>query len=108
MLPVNEAEGIILDLVRVLNAEKDSEIVSLDAARGRILAQTVTGKLDFPHWDNSAMDGYALRYADVKDCSADNPISLEVVTEIAAGDRPSINIKSGQAARIFTGAMLPE
>ena len=108
MLSVNEAEGIILDLVRVLNAEKDSEIVSLDVARGRILAQTVTGKLDFPHWDNSAMDGYAVRYADVKDCSADNPISLEVVTEIAAGDRPTINIKSGQAARIFTGAMLPE
>ncbi len=108
MLPVNEAEAIILDLVRVLDPKQDSEVVSLDDARGRILATPITGKLDFPHWDNSAMDGYAVRYQDVKDCSADNPITLEIVTEIAAGDRPTTDIKSGQTARIFTGAMLPE
>ncbi len=65
------------------------------------------GKLDFPHWDNSAMDGYAVCYKDVYSCSADNPVTLEVVTEIAAGDRPQTDIKPGQTARIFTGAMLP-
>ena len=108
MLPVNQAEAIILDVVRVLDPEQDSEVVSLDNAQGRILATSITGKLDFPHWDNSAMDGYAVRYQDVKDCSADNPITLEIVTEIAAGDRPTTEIKSGQTARIFTGAMLPE
>lgn len=108
MLPVNETERIILNLVQVLDAAKDSEIVNLDHARGRVLAKTVTGKLDFPHWDNSAMDGYAMRYADVKDCSEASPITLEVITEIAAGDLPKTKIQSGQTARIFTGAMLPE
>ncbi len=108
MLSVNEAEGIILDLVRVLDSVKDSELVSLENAQGRILAIPVEGKLDIPHWDNSAMDGYAVRYEDVKDCSANHPVSLQVITEIAAGDRPKTSIRSGQTARIFTGAMLPE
>ncbi|MCC0179223.1 molybdopterin molybdotransferase MoeA [Waterburya agarophytonicola K14] len=107
MLSVNEVEEIILNLVEILDVEKDSEIVSLENIEGRVLAQAVKGKLDFPHWDNSAMDGYAVRYADVKDCSGDNPTTLKVVTEIAAGDRPNVEIKSGQTARIFTGAMLP-
>ncbi len=108
MLSVKEAEQIILDRVKVLDSNLDREIVDLEIANGRILAQTVTGKLDFPHWDNSAMDGYAVRYEDVQNCSEDNPVSLEIITEIAAGDRLQINIKPGQAARIFTGAMVPE
>ena len=107
MLSVNEAESIILNLTRSLDSNQDLEIVDLEAANGRILAQSVTGKLDIPHWDNSAMDGYAVRYSDVRDCSEANPATLEVVTEIAAGDRPQTEIKPGQAARIFTGAMLP-
>ena len=108
MLPVQEAEATILNLVKTLDPQKDIEIIKLEAARGRILAQEVRGKLDFPHWDNSAMDGYAVRYEDVKECSEDNPFTLEVITEIAAGDRPNVELKSGQAARIFTGAMLPK
>ena len=108
MLPVAQTEEIILNLAKALNSEKDSEVVGLEAARGRVLAQTVTGKLDFPHWDNSAMDGYAVRHEDVKNCSPDNPVMLNVVTEIAAGDRPTTAIKSGETARIFTGAMLPQ
>ena len=108
MLSVTEAEGIILNLVRSLNSPQDTEIIDLDAANGRVLAVSVTGKLDVPHWDNSAMDGYAVRYEDVNDCSKNNPITLEIVTEIAAGDRPTTEIKRGQTARIFTGAMLPQ
>ena len=107
MLSVKEAESIILNLATGLNSNQDSEIVDLSAAHGRILAQSVRGKLDIPHWDNSAMDGYAVCYEDVRHCSQENPAVLEVVTEIAAGDRPLTAIKSGQAARIFTGAMLP-
>ena len=108
MLSVSEAEKIILDLVKRLDLDRVHEIIDLDAANGRILAQAVTGQLDVPHWDNSAMDGYAVRYEDVKDCSEDNPVTLEIVTEIAAGDRPKVKIEPKQAARIFTGAMLPE
>ena len=107
MLSVNQAEEIILSLVRVLDSTKDIEKVGLESAIGRTLATTVTSKLDFPHWDNSAMDGYAVRYEDVKDCNQSNPISLDIIAEIAAGDRPNRSICSGETARIFTGAMLP-
>lgn len=106
MLSVTEAEGIILNLVQV-NSAQDTETINLEAANGRILATAVTG-IDIPHWDNSAMDGYAVRYEDVCHCSKDNPVTLEIVTEIAAGDRPTTKIEQGQTARIFTGAMLPQ
>lgn len=106
MLSVQAAEAIILNLVRSLDSNQ-IEIVDLEEANGRILAQPVTGKLDIPHWDNSAMDGYAVRYQDVQNCSAEHPVTLEIVSEIAAGDRPQTEIQPGQAARIFTGAMLP-
>lgn len=107
MLPATEAENLILDLVTALDGKNDTEVVSIEAATGRILAAAIAGKLDFPYWDNSAMDGYAVRHADVKDCSQDKPVVLEVVAEIPAGREPTLEIKSGQAARIFTGAMLP-
>jgi molybdopterin molybdotransferase len=107
MLSVKEAESIILNLVRSLNSNQDLEIVDLETANGRILAQSVVGQLDIPHWDNSAMDGYAVSYQDVAKSSPEQPVCLEVVTEIAAGNRPQTEIKLGQAARIFTGAMLP-
>lgn len=107
MLPATEAEAIILDLIKPFNSQQDSETVDLDNADGRILATAIIGKLDIPHWDNSAMDGYAVHYEDVQNCRTKNPVVLEIVEEIAAGDRPKVAIKSGQAARIFTGAMLP-
>ncbi|NEP43474.1 MAG: molybdopterin molybdotransferase MoeA [Okeania sp. SIO2H7] len=108
MLPVLEAESIIFNLVQPLDAKTDVETVELLAASGRILAAPVTSKLDFPHWDNSAMDGYAVRFVDVKDASGDKPINLEIVEEIAAGDRPQRIIGVGEAARIFTGACIPK
>ena len=108
MLSVATAEEIILELLPAFDSLKDVEVVDLEVSRGRILAQPVTGKLDFPHWDNSAMDGYAVRYEDVKDCSVEQPVTLKVTTEIAAGDRPNVSLQAGETARIFTGAMLPQ
>ncbi|BAZ38241.1 molybdopterin biosynthesis protein MoeA [Calothrix sp. NIES-4101] len=108
MLPVNEAETIIFNLVPPLNNPSNREIVDLLSARGRILAVPVTSELDFPHWDNSAMDGYAVRYEDVKNSSRENPAVLEVMGEIPAGYQPKLSLQPGQAARIFTGAVMPE
>ncbi|MDJ0716565.1 MAG: molybdopterin molybdotransferase MoeA [Prochloraceae cyanobacterium] len=105
MLSVQQAESIILDLVQPL---QDREIVNLETATGRILATSVSSKLDFPYWDNSAMDGYAVRFADVENCDRDRPAILEIVEEIPAGYKPQQTIKPRQAARIFTGAMIPE
>ena len=108
MLPVQEAEQIILDLLTPLNVQKDTEIVNLQDARGRILAKSISSKLDFPYWDNSAMDGYAVRYEDVQQAAKETPVTLEIVEEIPAGLLPQKTISSQQTARIFTGGMLPE
>ena len=107
MLSVQEAESIVLNLAQPLDSQRDVETVDLLAASGRILAAPVTGSLDFPYWDNSAMDGYAVRFADVENCSAEKPAVLEVVEEIPAGYQPQSTVQSGQAARIFTGAVMP-
>ncbi len=53
------------------------------------------------------MDGFAVRYRDVQSASAENPVILEIVAEIPAGYQPQVTIQSGQAARIFTGAVMP-
>lgn len=106
MLSVSDAEAIILNLVRSLHNQRDTEVVDL-LADNRILASPVISNLDFPHWDNSAMDGYAVRYEDVQHCSEETPAVLEIVEEIPAGYQPQCTIKLGQAARIFTGAVMP-
>lgn len=107
MLSVSQAEAIILDLVQPLNEHRDIEVVTLLTALDRILAAPVVSQLDFPHWDNSAMDGYAVRYEDVQHCSDEQPAVLEIVEEIAAGLKPQQTIQPGQAARILTGAVMP-
>ena len=105
MLPAKQAEKIILNLVQPL---EEIETVNLDNATGRILAREITSALDFPYWDNSAMDGYAVKYGDVSHCTRDNPVTLNIVEEIPAGNPPKKTIQSGETARIFTGAMLPD
>jgi molybdopterin molybdotransferase len=104
MYSVKEAELIILAQIQPL---KETEIVSLEQSFGRILAEDISSDLDFPYWDNSAMDGYAVRYEDVKDTNPDNPVTLEIIAEIPAGKAPEKTINPRQTARIFTGAMLP-
>ncbi|MDZ8239729.1 MAG: molybdopterin molybdotransferase MoeA [Nostoc sp. ChiQUE01a] len=107
MLSVSEAQAIILNLVQPLDNQRDTEVVDLLAADSRILAVPVTSPLDFPHWDNSAMDGYAVRYEDVQHSSPEQPTVLEIIEEIPAGYQPKSTIQAGQAARIFTGALMP-
>jgi len=107
MLIAKHAEELVLSLVQPLSPLEDMEMVDLQTAMGRILADAVTSTLDFPHWDNSAMDGYAVRFADVQECSVDHPAVLKVVEEIPAGQLPQRIIQVGQAARILTGSMLP-
>ncbi|MEH1871225.1 molybdopterin molybdotransferase MoeA [Nostoc sp.] len=106
MVSVSDAQAIILNLVQPLDPQRDTEVVDLLIADSRILAVPVTSPLDFPHWDNSAMDGYAVRYEDVQH-SSENPAVLEIVEDIPAGYQPKSTIQPGQAARIFTGAVIP-
>ena len=105
MVDVSEAQKIVLDLVRSI---VETEVVDITEAVGRILAEPIESQLDFPHWDNSAMDGYAVRFADVRSSTPKHPITLEVIEEIPAGYQPKREICSGEAARIFTGAIVPQ
>ncbi|MFH7244896.1 MAG: gephyrin-like molybdotransferase Glp [Spirulina sp.] len=107
MVPAVEAEAIILSLVAMPDGVADGETVALGAAAGRILAIPVTGALDIPHWDNSAMDGYAVRHADVQQANADQPVALTLTETIPAGQPPTQPVAPGQAARILTGSMMP-
>jgi molybdopterin molybdotransferase len=107
MLSVRDAEATILNAIEPLDNQQDIEFVDLLMANNRILATPVTSSFDFPHWDNSAMDGYAVRYADVQQARADKPIILTVLEEIRAGYQPQVTIKPGEAARIVTGAVMP-
>src|SRR5262249_15907697 len=74
-----------------------------DLARAGGGGEDVAGDRDLPPFDRSAMDGYALRAADV----AGAPCALEVVGEVRAGDWPTLALQAGQAAKIMTGAPLP-
>lgn len=105
MVPAAAAEAQILDLVTV--SPTAVEALPLAEAAGRVLAVPVVGQLDMPHWDNSAMDGYALRYADVHQAQADRPVALALTEIIPAGAMPKLPVGPGQAARILTGSMLP-
>ncbi|MBA3743382.1 gephyrin-like molybdotransferase Glp [Sporichthya sp.] len=82
--------------------------VQLQEAQGCLLAQEVVAPLDLPPWDNSAMDGYAVRIADVTGASPEFPAELDVIDDIAAGAVSHRVVKPGTCARIMTGAPVPE
>jgi molybdopterin molybdotransferase len=98
MLEFEQARQLILDAATPLG----SELVALDDADGRVLAEDVVSSVDLPPFDYSAMDGYALAGA----LAGPEPWRLSVAFEQAAGSAPG-NLRAGDAARIFTGAPLP-
>jgi molybdopterin molybdotransferase len=81
--------------------------LELAAAEGCVLAEDVTAAVALPSFDNSGMDGYAVRAADVADAAEDSPATLPVTGEIAAGDIGAHRLAPGTAIRIMTGARLP-
>ena len=100
MIGVDEALTMVLDAVGPLGVERVALLHSL----GRVLAQDVRSPRDIPGFDNSAMDGYAVRSADIEGASADHPVRLNVTETVGAGSMPTREVGSGQAARTMTGA----
>ncbi|MEY4608186.1 MAG: hypothetical protein RL625_403 [Gemmatimonadota bacterium] len=84
------------------------EPVALGEALGRVLAQDIQSPITLPHWDNSAMDGYAVRGGEIAGASAEHPIELPVLETVAAGAFPTRALGPGAATRIMTGAPMPE
>src|SRR5256885_1981461 len=103
MPPPTEAARLILGRVAPLSPVRRSLREALDL----VLAEDVASPIDLPPWDNSAMDGYATRAADVEGASAGRKVVLAVIESVAAGQFPARPIGPGQATRIFTGAPLP-
>lgn len=77
-------------------------------ALDHVLAEDVISPIDLPPWDNSAMDGYAVRGADVRGATSERPVTLQVTETVPAGAFPTRAVAVGEAIRIFTGAPLPE
>ena len=104
MLSVEEARHQMLNTIPVLPTEK-REILN---CAGYVLAEALHAEENIPPFDNSAMDGFAVRAADVQNASETKPAVLTVVETIAAGYAPTKQVAPGQTSRIMTGAMMPE
>jgi len=97
------AKDILLKAAAVMPKEQ----VELRACHKRVLAEKVIAATDFPPFDRSPLDGYALIAAEVSQATMDKPVKLKVVANIPAGTTSEVAIGPGTAARIMTGAPLP-
>jgi molybdopterin molybdotransferase len=101
LLPIEEVEGLLAARV---TAVREVETVGLARAPGRVLAADLVAPVDLPPFDNSAVDGYAVRHADL---NADAETRLLVVDRVTAGQIARRPVAPGEAIRIFTGAPMP-
>ena len=85
-----------------------TESVPLSESNNRVLAVDIVAADDLPLFDNSSMDGFALRAVDSSNAAPASRVTLRVVADIPAGSSPTISLAPGEAARIMTGAQLPE
>ena len=94
------------DLLSGIEAISPLDLQLLDA-HGCILSEAVVADVDLPGFDNSSMDGYAVRVADLAGASEANPVKLPVVGDIAAGSQSAYSVQPGLSTRIMTGAPIP-
>ncbi|MEM7288037.1 MAG: gephyrin-like molybdotransferase Glp [Actinomycetota bacterium] len=107
MIPLDEAQTHVVDRCPPLPVVS----VSLREARGLVTAEGVTSPEQIPPFDNTAVDGFAVRAADTEPAGAEGDgrsVSLAIVGTIAAGAAPTVPVESGQAIRIMTGAPMPD
>ena len=104
LLSVDEARERILSHFHPVT----TETLPLVECAQRVLAQDIVAATDLPLFDNSSMDGFAVRVEDVEGVSPASPRSLRVIADIPAGSHPTVSLAPGEAARIMTGAQLPE
>ena len=104
LLTVDEARARILSHFQAV----ETETLPLAECAHRVLSLDITATTALPPFDNSSMDGFAIRATDVAEANDASPRSLHVVTDIPAGVSPTISLAQGEAARIMTGAQVPE
>ena len=101
LLPIEDAAKLMAAQVPPV---KETEIVKLKDALGRVATEDVKARIALPSFDNSAVDGYAVRHGDI---APSGDTQFRIVEEIFAGEKPSKALAAGEAARIFTGAPMP-
>ena len=101
LLPIADMERLLGERV---TAVAETERVPLRGARGRVVSADVKAPVDLPPFDNSAVDGYAVRHADLR---VDGETKLAVTGRLTAGAAAKLALKPGEAIRIFTGAAMP-
>ena len=104
MLELEEARQRLFDAIQPLPAET----VPLSQAAGRVLVEAVASPIDLPAFDNSAMDGYAVRSADVAAGGPQSPVTLKLVGHVPAGTVFVGTVQPGTCVRVFTGSPLPD
>lgn len=103
IIQLEKAQAMLLSLVQPCGIEA----VSLESCLQRVLAKAIVSDTDFPPFDRSPLDGYAVQDADVRHATQANPVTLQVIDDIPAGKTPTQRIVTGTAARIMTGAPIP-
>lgn len=106
LAPISDAKKVLLEVAQNYGVLAGTEIVDLNQAFGRILAENITASINVPGFDNSAMDGYALRFEDWQKLQQTGVVELNVSQRITAGDAPQ-PLNDNTCARIFTGAAVP-
>lgn len=101
---ITEAQKIILENISPVGTEQVPILKNL----GRTIAKDIYSKDNIPPFDNSAMDGFALRSFDTKSATKNNPVSLKIIEDLPAGYLPQHKVNKGEAIRIMTGAILPK
>ncbi len=103
LLSVSDARARILSQFQPV----PTETLPLADCLNRVLVQDIAAADDLPSFDNSSMDGFAVRSADVTDATPASPRRVRVVADIPAGSTPTVSLAPGEAARIMTGAQMP-
>jgi molybdopterin molybdotransferase len=106
--PLLSVEAARERILAAIPAPLPVETHAPENALGQVLAIPVVAATDLPPWDNSAMDGYAIRAADVAGATEDRPVRLSVIDEVPAGGVATRSVEAGTAIRIATGAPLPD
>jgi len=104
MISVADAIQVILGEVQPLGSER----IALTQALGRVLAQSIQATRDVPPFRNAAMDGYAVRAADVGTAASNAPVVLRVLETVGAGKVAAHSVSSGTAIKIMTGSPMPD
>ena len=104
MIPLEDAQSHVMESIKTL----ESENVHLLQGRNRVITEPIMSNESIPPFDNTAVDGYAVKAIDTKGATQETPTSLTVLETIAAGKPPTFTIQLGECSKIMTGAPIPD